>query len=480
MRRFLQPDLLVRLIAPLLLIPMLGISTRPHFVTRYLQEGKLAQSFESYQSASTSISKAAGFYLWRADLWKQAGLLALQGNHPQDALEYLGKAAALGDPSPEVQVAIGDAYFQVGDSSRAIQSWQEAQSATGIEDGEILNRLLKVHQSQKDYAAMAANLQQLIALNPNEASLYYQLGLILAATQPESAVAYLEQAARLDPQLSEPANIIRRSINTARLSDEPAYSYMLAGRALAGLDEWELAVEAFHQATLARPDYSEAWAFLGEARQHLPPAEEQQAHSLIELEKAYQLNPESLAANSLLALYWQRLQQYELALEYLENAARLDPSNPSLAVEIGNILANMGNLPEAQASYQKANDLAPNEPLYWRALAEFAIRHQIQIRELALPAAQQAYDLDPKDPSSLVVLGEVYYFLEEYDRAHQYLQEALNIDPHFSLAHLQIGLNYLVQGDTQQAAQSLLQARELAPNTAIAEKVDRLLDEYFP
>ncbi|MFO7623837.1 MAG: tetratricopeptide repeat protein [Anaerolineales bacterium] len=480
MARFLHLDLLVRLLAPLLLIPLLGISTRPHFVERYLREGNLAEGFGAYQSAARSIAHVAGYYEWRADLWEKAGLLAIKGNDPQAARRFLDKAAALGSLSLEAQIAMGDTYLEEGDPSNAIQYWQKAQAEGNAAKIIILNRLVKAHQLEKDYPAMMEDLKELIILNPNEAALYYQLGLILTATQPESAPAYLEQAAAIDPQFSDTANTIRRSINTARLSGETAYTNILAGRALASIDEWDLAVEAFQQATLARPDYAEAWAFLGEARQHLSPAEEQQTQSLIELEKAYLLDPESLAANSFLALYWQRLGQLELALEYLGNATHLDPSNPAFHLEIGNTLSEMGNLPEAQTAYQKAIDLAPKDPLYWQALAEFALRHQIQLQELALPAALHAYELDPQNPSSLVTLGKTYYFLEEYDHAQQYLQEALAIDPDFPLAYLHIGLNYLVQGDVQQAAQSLYQARELAPNTAIAEKVDRLLYQYFP
>jgi tetratricopeptide (TPR) repeat protein len=480
MRRFLQLDLLVRLLTPLLLIPLLGLSAYPHFVERYLKEGKLAESFGSYQSAAISISKAANFYQWRADLWEKAGLLAIKGNDAQATREFLDKAAALGDLSIEGQIALGDAYIKEGATSSAIQVWQKAKVAAGAGESQILERLIQAHQIQKDYPALAADMKELINLNPNDATLYYRLGLIMAATQPESALAYLEQAASLDPLYSSIANTIRRNINTARLSGEPAYTHLLTGRALASVNEWELAIESFRQATLARPDYAEAWAFLGEARQHISPIEEQQAQILIDLERAYLLDPESLAANSFLALYWQRLGQNELALDYLENAARLAPTNPALQLEIGNTLSEIGDLPEAQASYQRAIDLAPKDPLYWQALAEFAIRHQIQLQELALPAALQAYELDPLNPSSLVVLGKTYYFLEEYDLAHKYLLEALNIDPDFPLAHLHIGLNYLVQGEVQQAAESLQQARQLAPDTAIAENVDRLLYQYFP
>lgn len=480
MRKFLQVELLIRVLASLLLIPTLGISVRPHLVNSSFTEAGLAASFHSYQSASTHLLKVTAFYPWRGDLWEIAGLFALKGNDPTLALESFGKASKLGQLSTESEIAWGDAYFEVGDVTNAIRQWQTARAAVAGDEMEIIERLLKAHQSEKNYASIVDDIKALIALNPNDASLYYQLGLNTAALQPESALAYLGQAADLDESYSSAANTIRRSVNTGRLSGEPAYMYLLVGRALASLDEWDLAVEAFRQATIARPDYSEAWAFLAEARQHLPAAEEFQDQVLAELEYAHQLDPDSLAANSFLALYWQRLKQPETALEYLRTAASLDPSNPTFPLEIGNTLSELGDLPAAQAAYEQAIELAPELPLYRIALAEFAIRHQMQLRELALPAAQRAYELDSEDPASLVVLGKTYYFLEEYELALGYLQEALAINPDYAQAHLQLGMVYLVQGDLQLAAQSLQLARQHADTALLVETIDRLLDQYFP
>ena len=64
------------------------------------------------------------------------------------------------------------------------------------------------------------------------------------------------------------------------------------------------------------------------------------------------LDPQSVAANTFLALYWQRQRRYDLALDYLDKAARLDPRNPALQVELGNTMAIAGNLATAAAYYQ--------------------------------------------------------------------------------------------------------------------------------
>lgn len=479
MRSLFHPDLLPRLIVPLLLIPLLGISARPHSIERFLLEGRLAESYGAFSSASYNLEQAANYFYWSAELWEKAGILALKAGEPEVAVRYLDAASRIGSLSPQSLSMLGDAYFDQGENQEAILSWQKALDS-GADSIEILTRLASAHRELQDYVYAAQILKELVAIRPNDAGLNYQLGILMAAIEPDSAPVYLGQAAGLDNQLASPAQKIRRSILTARLSDEKAYTFLASGRALASQDEWELAAEAFRRATLERPDFSEAWAFLGEACQHISPAPEGDQRCLSHLEEAIRLDPDSIASNTFLALYWQRNGQIEMALEYLQMVAALDPANPAFPAEVGGLLSEMGDLPAAQTAYQQAIDLAPTDPLYWRLMAEFAIYNKIQLRELALPAAEQAVQLNDKDPHSLMVLGNTYYLLEEYEKAEQYLLETLSLDPDFAPAHLHLGMNYLLQGDVRMAAQELEQARALAPGSAIADQVDRLLHRYFP
>jgi tetratricopeptide (TPR) repeat protein len=244
---------------------------------------------------------------------------------------------------------------------------------------------------------------------------------------------------------------------------------------LASLDEWALAEEAFRRAVEANPGYAEAWAFLGEAQGH------QDKDSLPALEKALVLNPDSVSANTFLSLYWQRRERFDLALVYLYTAARLDPQNPALQTEIGNSLAALGELETALEHYQKAVELAPRDPQYWRSLANFSIRYEVDVRDTGLPAARQAVILDPEEPASLDAMGQILTLLGDPASAERFLTRALQADPGYAPARVHLGLVYILRGERDLARVQFDLARSLAPiDSAEAEHARRLLEIYFP
>jgi tetratricopeptide (TPR) repeat protein len=148
--------------------------------------------------------------------------------------------------------------------------------------------------------------------------------------------------------------------------------------------------------------------------------------------------------------------------------------------EIGNTYSEMGDLPTALEYYQKALELTPEEPLYLRLLAEFSLKHQIQVREIALPALRQALILVPDDPVTLDLMGHALSLLEDYANAERYLLRAIRVQPDYAPAHLHLGMNYLLQGDIANARRQLALASSLAPDTPVAERAERLLQRYFP
>jgi tetratricopeptide (TPR) repeat protein len=262
--------------------------------------------------------------------------------------------------------------------------------------------------------------------------------------------------------------------------EEPAYTALAVGRALAAIGEWELAAEAFRRATMARPDWAEAWAFLGEAQQRLDPGVHTDNLALQYLEKALSLQPASIAANVFMALYWQRHSHQDTALEYMHKAAAAEPDNPVLQAEIGHFLAELGDLPAALQFYERATELAPNDPAFWLILSEFSIRHGIQIRQIALPAARQALILAPADPASHDLMGHTLLLLGDYNNAERFLWQAIRLEPDYALAHLHLGLLSLLQGRSSDAIRQLTLATTLAPETPTAEQARRLLRRYFP
>jgi tetratricopeptide (TPR) repeat protein len=340
----------------------------------------------------------------------------------------------------------------------------------------------KIPAGKLDLPARLEERRQALISEPGDAGLHFQIGLLYAVLDPELALAYLRQAAILDPFFTTGSRRLEDAIVLARLKDEPAYTLLESGRVLAGLGEWSLAAEAFQESARLRPDYAEAWAFLGEAYQQLPPAEQPpdmaEATYLV-LQKALSLDPLSVSANTFMGLYWKRSGHFQTAITYLLTADRAAPDNPALQVEIGSCTAESGDLNSALAYYQRAVQIAPKEPTYWRVLAEFTLAQNTQVREVGLPAAREAVLLAPGDPRTLDVLGTVLYSLGDLDSAERFLLQALKLNDQYAPTHLHLGITYLQKGEAARARHHIDLAGQLAPDTWISERAVRLSEQYF-
>jgi tetratricopeptide (TPR) repeat protein len=130
-------------------------------------------------------------------------------------------------------------------------------------------------------------------------------------------------AASLDPDLDPAVLVLRANLNAAFLEEEPAYWFLLSGRGLLAIGELDLAQAALERATVLRPDYAEAWAWWGEARQQAG------LDGSYQVMQAVRLNPSSALVQALAGMYWQRQEQPERALLAFQQAAAGDPQNPA-------------------------------------------------------------------------------------------------------------------------------------------------------
>jgi tetratricopeptide (TPR) repeat protein len=238
---------------------------------------------------------------------------------------------------------------------------------------------------------------------------------------------------------------------------------MAVGRELASQNRWELAVEAFQKVTERQPGYVEGWSFLGEALQHLDGGSDSDA--LVALETAMFLNPDSLSANILMAMYWKRNGNPEKHYEYMKKAAQINPENPAVMVDLGVAAAILGDLENGYKYHQAAIRSTYNDPIYLRALVEFCLRFNYKIREIALPAARQAVMEDRDNPASLDTMGQLLFRFGDLHNARRFYLRALTEDPGFGPAYLHLGHIYNLMGYPKQAANAYKTAIALAPGT---------------
>jgi tetratricopeptide (TPR) repeat protein len=302
--------------------------------------------------------------------------------------------------------------------------------------------------------------------------------MILAAQIPQDALAYLEQAALLDPSLDEPTQKLRQNIRLAVVQDEPAYTLVQSGRALAAMNEWDLASQAFSGATTLRPDYAEGWAYYAEALQHQGQENAQETYLI--LEKALELDPSSTAVQALLSLYWSRQGEDTRALKYMEQAVQLNPDSATFQMELGRLSALQGDLPRAQSAYERAVQLAPLDAYYQHMLVGFFLQYHLDIRQTALPIARQLVIDSPNDPASLDMMGQVLFSLKDHYGAMRFYERAISLNPKYVPSMLHMGSLLLYLGEDTQAQEYLRQAAEMAPQTSYGEQAERLTGFYFP
>ncbi len=468
----------LKLCLPFLVLVLFNASPVPHAVTKDLREAGAAQVGEQPAIANRSETIASAYRRvlsrepWRVELWDQVGQAELAGGRVPEAIDALRRADQAGTLSAEGRFQLGEAYLRQGESQAAVDTWEALLRLEGPST-RVFERLFQVHRTQRDYPAAIAVLRAWREHDPQDARVAYLLGIDLCIFQPDEALPLLLEASAKDSSYTAAVQVLRRGLGQAGASESEAHRWLMIGRALGSINQWELAEEAFHRAVNASPEYGEAWALLGEALYHID------GSGAAELEKASRFAPDSLVVRTLLALYWRREGKPEVALTYLETLAREEPDDPKWLVDIGNTLVDAQNFTDARAAFLKAVEMAPDNTLYWQYLARFSAEYEIDIRTLGLPSARQAILLAPNDAGALDVMGLTLFKLGDNASAERFLQRALEKDATYAPANLHMGWLYLQQQDVGRAYLYLKQAANLAGENPVGLHARRLLRQYY-
>lgn len=458
---------------PLLVGLAFNFAPRSQPLEAEIQAAQKATSYHSPAGVVQHLNAILAWEPWRTSLWLEAGLSANEAQDFPAAVRYFQAAAKFGELSNAGRVALGDAYLQSGDWRQAISTWLALVSAGQGEDS-LFERILSAqwnHQLFED-AAHTANLWH--AKSPQNAQAAFKAGLLASVVDPTKAAAHLGEAARLEPALASQAGSLQAAIATAYQSDHAGYQRVVIGRALANLGYWDLARLSFDAATKLVPEYAEGWAFLGEAQEQLDQDGSQA------LKQAEALDPNSVIVKALYALWNRQNNQLEAALEQLRQIASAEPGQAVWQIEMGKTTALMGDTGAALAYFQRATVLEPSNPQAWLALADFSAVHQVQTREVGLPAARQALVLAPESAPALDLMGRVMLVLEDMKSAERFLQLAIEKDAGYAAAQLHLAQLYLQENQAPLAYPFLSRAVELAGNdsqTGLLAK--RLLSQYF-
>jgi len=300
----------------------------------------------------------------------------------------------------------------------------------------------------------------------------YLEGLQLAATDPLQALPLLQDIAFSSRPEAESARTLLQAIQAGRLADDPAYLLTVSGQALAAISEWKLAQEALLHAVQSEPEYAEAWAYLGEAQQ------QNGEDGYPALKRALDLNPQSLSALLLNALYWQRQQEYPRAALLYSRASMMEPENSSIQLQWGQNSLLAGDVNEAREHFELAADLSPSDLEVWTFVAQYCVDAEIYVEELGLPAALLVFREQPENAQVMVLVGRAYLATGNQVTAEVVLQETVKLHPEYMPAHYYYALFLLAKSEDSEAFVHLNKVIELAPGSSEAERASELIVQY--
>jgi predicted O-linked N-acetylglucosamine transferase (SPINDLY family) len=324
-----------------------------------------------------------------------------------------------------------------------------------------------------DFALAEKLYEQVLRVDPQQASAWHQLGLVVYRRgRIEEAAECLSRAVSLDPSsaaFQSDLGTIYRTLGrldealecfqqTVERAPELASAHYNLGVVLQDRGDHVGARLRLVQALRLAPQFALAWNHLGISHQH-----EGQLNDASQcFEKAIALVPRMAEAHFNLGNV--RLAQNRLveAAVCYARALELRPRFVEALNNLGTSLCRMGRLEQARHAYETVLKLCPTDTDARNNLG--AILSHLGRHAEAEACYRRALDLNPHSAIALSNLAGTLQSQMRLDEAERLLRESLALDPHSADALGNLANVLAIQGRTREAAQYYRQSIERRPD----------------
>lgn len=353
---------------------------------------------------------------------RQGEVLLAQGMLSQ-AQDKLAKSVELGGGAPAlrklVQVQLQRRHY---DEARSTLSALKKES-DDEEDLFLLESLLELRSGNTERA------RNMFQDHASEPSGQYGLALIhIKQKENDAAKTLLTTVAQSnDPTLRTYARTILNAFDEFALFPEgqPMHLTTLLGRALAQVNECEIALPLLSEVVLATDGYRDAWIVKGFCEF----STERFSEALISLERSYNLDPEKPEIQYFLARTYYGLGDPQNAVTFLQYAI-VNGFQPER--EARDLLATyakeLGNTDLALDQYRALTEKENSDISSFEKFILLAITIPSRAED-GYQLAQVARSKWPDDASTLALLAESEIATGRIAEAQAHIDEALNIDP---------------------------------------------------
>lgn len=306
----------------------------------------------------------------------------------------------------------GDIHRMRGESQLAVDAYQQVISNEPDNiNGYIGHAMMLV--SQQKYAEAGKDLDVLSQKAPQHPMVHYLKGLsAFQQGKMDAAKESLQQVVLIAPN--------------------HAPSYLLLGAIQYNENQLESAAESLKRFITAMPEHLPARKLFAATMLKL----KQPARAIETLDVAAKQAPDDAQLLALLGSAYMQKGDSSKGIEYLERAAKAAPDAASIRTQLALGYLATGESGQAVSQLESAVDLGQG---LVQADMLLVLTH-LQRREYddAIKAAQAMAKKMPKSPVPLNVMGVAYMAKQDVAAARKQFEQALKLDPKFSVAHINL------------------------------------------
>ena len=410
------------------------------------------------------------------------GHLRKASGEPEQAIAAYEEAAALAPKDPLPLLSMGDAW-------RAMQRWDEALSAmegalertSGRQDKQALLKTI----ARTAFAAGRAErgraaLDALVGTDPG--NLYLRMDVAQELSKQDMAdeaiaaweeverraggdrqakvTAARERAALLERQGKDDEALVlyRQALEVAprgtgadrELRERIVALYRKQGRLAELIEEYE---------PKAQRDY-ELLALVGRLYEEVG----DDAGALDSYRKAVRMQPRSLEARKAVIDLLERIGTTDDVIAEYKAIVKLAPREPGFELKLAELYQRKGDRAKALSVLHGISRKYPSDPSVHSTLVDYYIRFGADPGDVE-GELKKLRQLEPKEESHVLGLGEFYFGRNEVDRAKGVWKKLLTVLPDEARAHFRLGETYAEHDMVDLAEKELQRALELKPRS---------------
>jgi tetratricopeptide (TPR) repeat protein len=196
-------------------------------------------------------------------------------------------------------------------------------------------------------------------------------------------------------------------------------------------------------------------------------------NAVIYFKKCHEIKPDDVSVINGLAFTEYSLNNIDSSLIYLEKALTIDPNNAQIYSMLGMIYSKQENFAKSDSAYERAITLDPEDALSLNNYA-YSLAERGLMLERCLEMATKAVTKDSLNSSYLDTIGWIYFKLNDYNKAKDYIQKSLEIEPDNATVIDHLGDVYFKLGNKTKAKEYWKEAYKLDKEIKnLKQKIDK-------